>query len=294
MPLMRYQTGVNFKEASFTIRSERLALAVLEGNTKEIERQKKSIAEMVDHLPRSLELVRTKEEQLNTVLSRPFWNDLSFSDARMLVDDIAPLMKYMRKETPKTIVIDMGDVIEERTQWEVDEEAPAYVTAFVKKVEERIREMATDNPVMQKIANDEPITEEDLSGLEIALSDAGVAVTEETLQRGYRQPQGTLVDFIKSVLGLYQAPDPKKKIDEAFQTFMIMNNRHYTADQLHFIRMIQTVFMRKKHIEMTDLWEAPFTNFGVSAPMPMFDEGDLREFIGICQGLERELFVAEA
>ena len=126
------------------------------------------------------------------------------------------------------------------------------------------------------------------------IGDAGVAVTEETLQRGYRQPQGTLVDFIKSVLGLYQAPDPKKKIDEAFQTFMIMNNRHYTADQLHFIRMIQTVFMRKKHIEMTDLWEAPFTNFGISAPMPMFDEGDLREFIGICQGLERELFVAEA
>jgi len=294
MPLMRFQTGVNLKVASFTNRSERLALAVLEGNDTEIERQKKSIAEMVDYLPRSLELVRQKEEQLDTVLSRSFWNDLSFGDARMLVDEIAPLMKYMRKEPPPAIVIDMGDVIEQRTRWEVDEEAPAYVTAFVKKVEERIREMATENPVMQKIVNDEPITEKDLSGLEIALSDAGVDVTEETLQRGYRQPQGTLVDFIKSVLGLYRAPDPQKKINEAFSTFMIMNNRHYTADQLHFIRMIQTVFMRKKHIEMTDLWDAPFTNFGINAPMPMFDEGDLRAFVGICQGLERELFVAEA
>ncbi|WOF16119.1 DEAD/DEAH box helicase [Methanoplanus sp. FWC-SCC4] len=294
MPLMRYQTGVNLKEASFTIKTERLALAVLEGNDKEIERQKKAIAEMVDLLPRNLEKVRQKEEQLDDVLSYSFWKGISFEDTRMLVSDIAPLMKYMSKETPQTIVIDMGDVIEERTKWEVNEEAPPYVTAFVKKVEERIREMATEDPVIKKIANDEAITETDLSRLEETLTDAGVDITGETLQKGYRQPRGTLVDFIKSVLGLYQAPDPKEQIEEAFQTFMVENNKHYTADQLHFIRTIQTVFMRKKHIDMKDLWDAPFTNFGINAPLPMFDEGDLRAFIGICQGLEQELFVAEA
>jgi len=294
MPLMRYQTGVNLKEASFTIKTERLALAVLEGNGKEIERQKKAIAEMVDLLPRNLEKVRQKEEQLDAVLSRSFWKGISFEDTRMLVSDIAPLMKYMSKETPQMIVIDMGDVIEERSIWEVNEDTSPYVTAFVKKVEERIREMATEDPVIQKIANDEAITETDLSRLEETLTDAGVDITEEALQKGYQQPRGTLVDFIKSVLGLYQAPDPKEKIEKAFQTFMVENNKHYTADQLHFIRTIQTVFMRKKHIEMTDLWDAPFTNFGINAPLPMFDEGDLRAFIGICQGLERELFVAEA
>ncbi|WP_245618872.1 type I restriction-modification enzyme R subunit C-terminal domain-containing protein [Methanogenium cariaci] len=188
-------------------------------------------------------------------------------------------------------------MIEKRSIWEVNEDAPPpYVTAFVKKVEERIREMATEDPVIQKIANDEAITETDLTRLEETLTDAGgVNINEEVLQKGYRQPRGgTLVDFIKSVLGLYRAPDPKKKIDEAFQTFMAENNKHYTADQLHFIRTIQTVFMRKKHIDMTDLWDAPFTNFGINAPLPMFDEGDLRAFIGICQGLEQELYVAEA
>lgn len=249
MPLMRYQMGVNLKEASFTIKSERLTLAVLEGNDREIERQKNAIAEMVDLLPRNLEKVRQKEDQLDDVLSRSFWKGLSFEDTRMLVSDIAPLMKYMSKETPPPmIVIDMGDVIEKRSIWEVNEDAPPpYVTAFVKKVEERIREMATEDPVIQKIANDEAITETDLTRLEETLTDAGgVNINEEVLQKGYRQPRGgTLVDFIKSVLGLYRAPDPKKKIDEAFQTFMAENNKHYTADQLHFIRTIQTVFMRK-------------------------------------------------
>ncbi|WP_243670374.1 hypothetical protein [Methanoculleus chikugoensis] len=52
-PLMRFQTGVNLKEASFTVKAERLGgLAVLEGNEKEIERLKPEIGgEMVDHLP---------------------------------------------------------------------------------------------------------------------------------------------------------------------------------------------------------------------------------------------------
>jgi type I restriction enzyme R subunit len=113
------------------------------------------------------------------------------------------------------------------------------------------------------------------------------------LQTSPRHPYGSLVTFIRSLFGLYEAPDPKKTIEEAFQTYMIENNKSYSADQLHFIRTIQTVFMRKKHIVMDDLFLAPFTNFGSTAPVPMFDEGDLTAFIGICQGLERELF-AEA
>ena len=212
----------------------------------------------------------------------------------MMNSEIASLMKYMDKRGPDPIVIDMSDRIQVRTRWELDEEAPDYVVAFAKKVEERIREMANENPVIKKIANDEAITEADLTDLETALSDAGVGITEEVLEKGYTRREGTLVEFIKSVLGLYEAPDPKKMIEEAFSTFMIENNRQYNADQLHFIRTIQTVFMRKKHIEMNDLWNPPFTNFGTTAPEPMFDKSDLVAFVDICRGLERELFASEA
>ncbi|PKL62761.1 MAG: type I restriction endonuclease subunit R [Methanomicrobiales archaeon HGW-Methanomicrobiales-2] len=294
MPLMRFQTGVNLKEASFTVKAERLALAVLEGNEKEIERLAPEIGEMVDHLPRTLDIVKEKEERLDEVLTRAFWKGLAFEDAIGLVEDIAPLMKYMSKEAHEPIVIDMGDIIEQRTLWTLNEEAPEYVVAFREKVEKRVTELADHNPVIQKILRDDPITEADLHDLEEALAEAGVNVTEEMLQASPRHPYGSLVAFIRSLFGLYEAPDPKEKIAEAFQTYMIESNKHYNADQLHFIRTIQTVFMRKRRIEMDDLFLAPFTNFGSTAPMPMFDEGDLVAFIGICQGLERELFTVEA
>jgi len=293
MPLMRFQTGVNLKEASFMVKAERLGLAVLEGNEKEIERLAPEIGEMIDHLPRTLDIVKEKEERLDEVLSRAFWKRLSFEDATGLVADIAPLMKYLSKELHDPIVIDMGDIIEQRTFWTFNEETPEYVVAFRENIEKRVTELADQNPVIQKILRDEPITEADLHGLEEALAEAGVNVTEEMLQTSSRHPYGSLVTFIRSLFGLYEAPDPKKTIEEAFQTYMIENNKSYSADQLHFIRTIQTVFMRKKHIVMDDLFLAPFTNFGSTAPVPMFDEGDLTAFIGICQGLERELF-AEA
>jgi len=125
-----------------------------------------------------------------------------------------------------------------------------------------------------------------LQSLEDALAAAGLSVTEEKLGSG---PKTTLVDLIRSILHLYESEDPLQRVEEAFHTYMIENNKHYSADQLNFIHTIQTVFMSKKHIEMTDLYEAPFTNFGNTAPTPMFDEEDLEGFIGVCRSLEQEL-----
>lgn len=66
-----------------------------------------------------------------------------------------------------------------------------------------------------------------------------------------------------------------------------------TATPADFIRTVQTVFSRKKHIEYTELFDAPFTNFGINAPMPMFTENELNDFINLCGALEKEIY-AEA
>ena len=79
-----------------------------------------------------------------------------------------------------------------------------------------------------------------------------------------------------------------------FQTFMIDQNRQYSADQLTFIRMIQSVFAKNHHIEFRDFYEPPFTNLGASVPMPMFSEDDLKAFVGICGRVERQLVRVEA
>ena len=293
-PLMRFRQDVNLNEASFTLKCEKLGVAILHGDMEEVERLKPKIGEMVDCLPEELNVIKPKLAIKDKVLSNRFWENVSFEDSQMLISELAKLMKYMAAEPRKTIVLDMDDMIQQRKLIEFGPDAKQeYVMVYKEKVEDRIKRLADEHPAIMKIKNDEALTEADLSDLELTLNNPELYITEDVLQKVFSQNKGTLVQFIKNILGLYKFPDPKERIKDAFSTYIIENSRHYSADQLNFIRTVQTVFSRKKHIEYTELFDAPFTNFGINAPMPMFTENELNDFINICGVLEKEIY-AEA
>lgn len=293
-PLMRFKQDVNLNEASFTLKCEKLGVAILQGDREEVERLKPKIGEMVDCLPEELNVIKPKLAFKEKVLSNRFWENVSFEDSQMLISELAKLMKYMAPEPRKTIVLDMDDMIQQRKLIEFGPDAKQeYVKVYKEKVEDRIKRLADEHPAIMKIKNDEVLTEADLRDLELTLNNPELYITEDVLQKVFSQNKGTLVQFIKNILGLYKFPDPKERIKDAFNTYIIENSRHYSADQLNFIRTVQTVFSRKKHIEYTELFDAPFTNFGINAPMPMFTENELNDFINLCGALEKEIY-AEA
>src|SRR2546425_621926 len=291
-PLMRYKTGVEPNEASFTQKCEQLTLAILNKKEEEIERLKDDIAETLNCLPPTIQAVDDKKELLDKALDKSFWTTPSIDDAQMLLDELAPLMKYKRAEPRPTIILDIDDVTEQR---QLIEYGPftslksEYVRDYKAKVERRIKQLASEHPTILKIKRDEALTEKDLLKLEDALNSPELFITEESLQKVYRQTKGTLVEFIKKVLGLYEFPSPEKEIEEAFKTFMIEKN-YLNADQVNFLRTVESVFERKRHIEYTDLFEPPFTSFGPKAPVPLFQEDELKQVVGLCGQLEAEVF----
>lgn len=290
-PLMKYKQDVNLNEASFTLKCERLGVALLVNDQKELERLKEKIGEMIECLPDELNVVKPKIPFKEKVLTHRFWEQVSFEESQMLLTEFSRLMKYMASEPRKTIVIDMDDVIQQRKLIEFGPDAKQeYVNVYKEKVEERIKMLAREHPAIYKIERDEVLTEEDLHKLEETLNSPELYVTEDVLQKVFNQNRGTLVQFIKNILGLYKFPDPEVRIKDAFNTYVIEHNKHYSADQLNFIRTLQTVFAKKKHIEYSELFDAPFTNFGVNAPMPMFTENELQDFIKICIALEKEIY----
>jgi type I restriction enzyme R subunit len=291
-PLMRYTQNVEPNEASFTQKCEELSLAILTGNQCEIERLKEAIAAMLNCLPLTIREVKEKETELDRVLKESFWQKLTYDDAQTLIEIFAPLMKYKRSEPRPPIVLDIDDVME---KIEIIEYGPtvspktAYVQDYRDRIERRIRNLAAGHPTIVKIERGEAITEEDLQKLEQTLNSPDLYITEEILQKVYKQQRGTLVDFVKKILGLYEFPEPEKKIEEAFKTFMIEKN-YLNADQVNFLRTIQTVFAKKKHIGFSDLYEPPFTNFGPKAPLPLFGKDELEEVMKMCKNLEVEVF----
>ncbi len=291
-PLMRYKTGVEPNEASFVQKCEQLTLAILDENEAEIDRLRDDIAETLDCLPTTIGAVKDKEGLLDRARSKTFWKKPTIDDAQTLLNQLSPLMKYKRPEPRPTIVLDIDDVTEQR---QLIEFGPAtsprseYIRDYKAKVEKHIKQLAEEHPTIQKIKRDERLAEQDLHKLEEALNSPELFITEESLQKVYKQTEGTLVEFIKKVLGLYEFPSPEKKIEEAFKTFMIEKN-YLNADQVNFLRTIESVFERKHHVEYSDLFEPPFTSFGPKAPVPLFPEEDLQQVMGLCERLEMEVF----
>ena len=291
-PLMRYKPGVEPNQASFALKAEQLSLAILQKNQAELERLKQEIGEVMDYLPFTIKEVKDKEQLINEVQKPSFWKSVTYEDAQMLLRELTPLMKYKRTEPRPTIVLDIDDMIQERDYLDYGPvTAPKSILAktYIDRVEKRIKELAESHPTIQKIMKDQVLTPKDLEELEKTLNSPELYVTEETLQKAYKQSKGTLVQFIKKILGLYEFPDPEKQIEEAFKTFMIEKN-YLNADQVNFMRTIQTVFTKKQHIEYSDLFEPPFTSFGPNAPVPLIQKDDLDEVLNICRGLETEVF----
>ncbi len=292
-PLMKYKVGVEPNQASFALKTEQLSVAILERNKAELERLKEDIGEIMDYLPFTIKEVKIKEELINNVQGPSFWRTLTYEDAQMLLQELTPLMRYKRSEPRIPIILDIGDIIQEREYLDYGPiTAPRSMLAktYMEKVEKRIRELAERHPTIRKIIRNEKLTEKDLLELEKTLNSPELYVTEEVFHKIYKQHDGTLVQFIKKILGLYEFPDPRKKIEEAFKTFMIEKN-YLNADQVNFLRTIQTVFMEKHHIEYGDLFEPPFTNFGPNAPIPLLQKEDVDTVLTICNGLEPEVFV---
>jgi len=294
-PLMRFTQNVNVNAASFVLKVERLGLAIINNDKNEKERLKKGICEMLNCLPMTLDVVKEKEDLLNKVLTSKFWDEIDFKDSQMLLTEFAELMRYKTDEPRTQIILDMDDVIQQRKIIEFGPESKEeYIEVYKEKVEKRIKDLADKHPTLERIKRDDVLIEKDLVQLEETLNSPELFITEDVLRKVYNQSKGTLVQFIKNILGLYKFPDPEEKVKEAFQTYIIENNKEYNADQLNFIRTIGTVFCSKKHIDVKDFFEDPFTNFGTNAPTPMFSIEELKDFSSICRELESEFFLAEA
>jgi type I restriction enzyme R subunit len=241
-------------------------------------------------LPRTINDVKKKNELLDKVSEAPFWNKISYVDTLTLLKEIAPLMKYKRPEPVPKISLDIDDVVQQRRLIEfgpASNPKQEYVKVYKDRVEKRIKELAEKHPTLSKIKNNKILTEEDIKKLEDTLNSPELYITEETLRKTFDRPKGTLTQFIKLILGLYQFPEPKKLIDEAFKTYMIERS-DLNADQQRFLITLKSVFMARKHIELEDLFDVPFTNIG-KAPRPLFNDKELKELVAICQKLENDI-----
>jgi type I restriction enzyme R subunit len=206
----------------------------------------------------------------------------------MMQEKLAPLMKYKREQPPLIIELGLDDVIESR-KWVIVNKGgqKLMVEEYKAKVEARIQQLADKHPTIKKLLHNVPVTLDDLIELERTLetellSDE-ITLTEDNMLKAFGVRVGALTDFLKYVLKLEHLPDFTDVVRKAFDAFIL--EHHYDANQTRFLRTVQTVFVQKRRLEVGDLYEAPFTNFGLNAVEKLFSEEEVEEILELTKRL---------
>jgi type I restriction enzyme R subunit len=157
-----------------------------------------------------------------------------------------------------------------------------YVEEYRRLVEKRILDLVASHPTVQAIQRGETVTDEQLLELERALhkelGEGDLEVSSENIRKAYG---GLKVDsflaFARQVLELDALPDYYDVVQRQFEGYITQH--HYNADQIRFLRAVQSVFLEKRKLESADLYEPPLTNFGADAVEKWFTEKEVNEMV---------------
>jgi type I restriction enzyme R subunit len=285
-PLLRFARNVNAQEAFFTSKMERLGLNVIE--KKDNEKTLESIKEDVSLLPVTMDVVKEHEKLINDILTNVFAKALTLEEIADTRDKLAPVMKYKQERQSLVIELGLDDIIEAR-KWVVIKEGnqKVYVEEYRKRIEEKILKIAEEHPVIKKLRAGEPVSAEDLLELEATLitefTTGELELNEDNMLKAFGVKPGSLIDFIKHVLNIENLPTYSDIVQKAFDAFIL--NHNYNADQSRFLRAVQTVFMQRKKIDEADLYDVPFTQFGLNAVEKYFSEEEIKDIVKLTKKL---------
>jgi len=162
-----------------------------------------------------------------------------------------------------------------------------YVAEYRRLVEHRILELVINHPTIKAIQNGEKIDDWQLLELERTLTkelgEGDLEVTPENLKKVFAHTADSFLGLVRQVLDMQYLPDYKDLVARQFEDYVIKHN--YNADQIRFLRAVQSVFLQKRHLETADLYEPPLDMFGADAVERWFTQNEMDEFVKFTERL---------
>jgi type I restriction enzyme, R subunit len=284
-PLLRFSIAGSYVELQFENQTEQLALAHLRADTGEIQSLRTRICETLALLPTNIPEVRKHLETLTAAQSDAFWANLSCTRIMHMQETFAPLMRFRNRRPPGTVVrLSLPDKIQRR-HWIVfgPSGEGAFAETYRGRVETLVRDLAGDNPALQRLQRGEDLDTDDLEVIAAALNGPDLFVTEEQLRQAYDQPKATLVDFLRHILHVSSLPTRETTISEAFDEW-VRQHPQLTATQLMFVRTLRKAVMQKAEISSLDaLRQPPFTAIG--DPEGLFRKSELEDLMELTRSV---------
>jgi len=282
-PLLRFSAAGSYPELQFENQTEQLALATLRTDAGEIDILRERITEQLSLLPTNIPETYLQIEALAAAQTGAFWSNLTCPRIMQLQETFAPLMRFRNRRPPGTFVrLSLPDQIQQR-HWIVfgPSGEGAFADAYRAQVEALVKDLAGENPALQRLQRGEALTPDEIDSIAAALNGPDLFVTEERLREAYHQPKASFADFLRHILAVSALPSREEAISQAFDEW-VRQHPHLTATQLMFVRTLRKAVMQKAEITSLDaLRKPPFSTIG--DPEQLFGAPELSELFDMIQ-----------
>jgi len=161
---------------------------------------------------------------------------------------------------------------------------------YVTNWEETIRTQAEDDEILRKVRDDEPLDDAEEAALARRLNQPTHYFNEENLRRAYRDPGGTLVDFVRAALGRLRIKSREEKLEEAFRAWLV--SRSLTPGQAEYLSLVKNRGIATGRLRVEDLFEPPLSILDAAGKgVELFGEEGLR---GVISDLNESVFESRA
>ncbi len=159
---------------------------------------------------------------------------------------------------------------------------------YRRRVEARILALVESHPALQAIRRGEAVDDLQLLDLERTLQEelgkGDVELSPENIRRAYGLKVDSLLGFLRPMLELDALPGYAEIVTRQFEAFI--TRRPYNADQIRFLRAVSSVFLSRRRLEISDLYEPPLTNFGQDAVDRWFEPQEIASILAFTKSLE--------
>lgn len=285
-PLLRYAPAVDVEAETFTHKVERLKLASL--SEKESRSTLDAIREDVSRLPAFVREDARRAAAIDLVLS-PALERASPAQLDEVVESLADQMRNRRAVENAFRLLDLPDFIANRGYILLfGGEQEMYVETYRQMVEERILDLVANHPTVIAIERGQSVTDRELLALERSLrrelGGPGVELTENNIRKAYGMKVGSLMEFVRDLLELDGIPDYAELVQRQFAAF-IANHPEFNADQIRFLRAVQSAFIEKRQMKLPDLYEPPLSRFGDDAVERWFTQKQIETILSLTETL---------
>jgi type I restriction enzyme R subunit len=263
------------------------SLAHLKGEKEKYAALSENLVGQISELPLSVNIVAQEAGLIQKAQTNHYWATMTDQGFDHLAARLGPLMHFRdgRSVGDGPAKFNFADVLTSKEFVEFGPEHESLsIAQYRRLVEQKVNEMTDRNPILQKIRDAKPVSDDEAEALAHELQNEQPYITLQLLRRVYQHQAAPFLRFIRHILGIEILESFPDTVSRSIDQFIAQHPK-LTTHQLQFLNLLRDYLIHRGGIEKRDLIQAPFTIIHPSGIRGVFSPAEIDEILALTERL---------